>query len=298
MNPFLPAQTELLKSSAFSLAVGLHRAFVFTRDRSRAEIVKAGLSVLESQARLFVVTQEHHHTIYTLNFFTFDPAVLIAAVVITAPLSIEAELRDRCMHYLREGSKRMEVLGQRVRLAEKGAAVLRLLVQKAETTLAELANGLPGPQTSISSGTPSDTSSPFTSSVHTMESPASSTMGDDPFNSTALMRQSSNPPLPTMPPMLPSQASSVTSLQSQSQEQYSPGEQNFELGYGPISTQVLSTRDLDEILALPDIDSGGGGSGTDFGPFTGQAGPTHHIFPDPNEGETAFWQNLLNVPWQ
>jgi len=182
-HPFLAAQTELLKASAFCLIVGLHRPFVFTRDRSKQELVKASLVILDSQTRVFQMTKEHHHTIYTLCFFTFDPAVLVAAVIITSPASLDPEILDACMEALREGQKRLEILGQRIKLAEKGAAVLKVLISKAESAITSVQriDGMMNRTriSSHSSTTQSDTdtssNSPFsTSCAQSHSSPASS----------------------------------------------------------------------------------------------------------------------------
>lgn len=135
---FLATQCELLKSSAFCLIVGLHRPFVFTRDRSKMEVVKASLVILDSQTRVFQITKPHHHTIYTLCFFTFDPAVLIAAVIITSPGSLAPEMVDACIEALRQGHQRLEILGSRIKLAEKGAAVLKVLLSKAEAAVSSV----------------------------------------------------------------------------------------------------------------------------------------------------------------
>lgn len=136
--PFLPAQRELLKASAFCLIVGLHRPFVFTRDRSKMELVKASLVILDSQTRVFQMTKEHHHTVYTLCFFTFDPAVLIAAVIITSPASLDPGMIGACIEALREGHQRLEILGHRIKLAEKGAAVLKVLISKVEAAVSSV----------------------------------------------------------------------------------------------------------------------------------------------------------------
>jgi len=182
-HPFLAAQTELLKASAFCLIVGLHRPFVFTRDRSKQELVKASLVILDSQTRVFQMTKEHHHTIYTLCFFTFDPAVLVAAVIITSPASLDPEILDACMETLREGQKRLEILGQRIKLAEKGAAVLKVLISKAESAITSVQriDGMLNRTriSSQSSTTQSDTdtssNSPFsTTCAQSHSSPASS----------------------------------------------------------------------------------------------------------------------------
>jgi hypothetical protein len=134
-HPFLAVQSELLKASAFCLIVGLHRPLAFSRDRSKQELVKASLVILESQTRVFQMTKEHYHTIYTLCFFTFDPAVLIAAVIITSPSSLDPPILAACMAALRSSHSRLEALGHRIKLAEKGSAVLKLLISKSESAI-------------------------------------------------------------------------------------------------------------------------------------------------------------------
>lgn len=133
---------SLLQSRKFFLnvcknSINLHRPFIFTRTRSRTEIMNSGLEVLESQGTLRAATQEHHHTVYTLNFYTFDPAVLVSAIIITAPQTIDPHIIDRALISLREGKECMEHLGRTVGLAAKGAALLSLLLKKAEKSVEE-----------------------------------------------------------------------------------------------------------------------------------------------------------------
>jgi hypothetical protein len=276
-NPFLQAQAALLKCTTYSLVVGLHRPFVFTRQKSRIEIVKAGILMLESQQKLFDATRDHHHTIYTLNFYTFDPAVLIAAVIITSPLSLYPDLLDKAMIYIRDGQKRMETLGRRVKLAEKGAAVLSLLVKRAERSCASSQHlrvsqsiGEGGGGAPVSPPDSDNSPSSFTHDSLSHGSPASSIpmMGEDPWASKFF-----EPPAHSYPT------------------------QDFGNGFGPISTGILSTRDLDEILAAPDpmhmIGGSGGGTET-LDPDTIQFGTE---MMDAIDGD-SFWQNLLYVPFQ
>jgi hypothetical protein len=278
--PFLRAQAELLKCSACSLIVGLHRPFVFTRQKSRIEIAKAGIAVLESQERLFEATREHHHTIYTLNFLygpvtihrtcaiadevnsTFDPAVLIAAVIITSPLSLDQDLLDTAMVYLRAGSKRMEFLGRRVKLAEKGAAVLNLLVKKAELSCAAVQHLRVARNPSSASPAESTSSPSYSSGGLSHDSPTSSgSMISDDLMSSDWMPGGQHAPN-TFP---------ISDFNA----------------FGPINTSILSTRELDEILSAPDPMMGSEMEQIQFG--TGML--------DGMESDN-FWQNLLYVPFQ
>ena len=135
--PFLRAQAAILRATYHCIIINVHRPFIFTRTRSRTEIMNSGLEVMESQNTLRSATQEHHHTVYTLNFYTFDPAVLVSAIIITAPQTIEPHILDRALISIREGTERMGLLGRTIGLAAKGAALLSLLLKKAEKSVEE-----------------------------------------------------------------------------------------------------------------------------------------------------------------
>lgn len=314
--PFLPAQCELLKASAFCLIVGLHRPFVFTRDRSRMELVKASLVILDSQTRVFQMTKEHHHTIYTLCFFTFDPAVLIAAVIITAPASLDLEMINACIEALREGHRRLEILGHRIKLAEKGAAVLKVLISKVEAAI---------------------------SSVHRVDSllncPRISSIGPESDISTS----SSGSPFQTICPQLhKSPASSVTfsgslshmpthlrtGIQGVAAAEMARADQMSDFDWTSYTNAVIPHRDLmsmdlEDFFALPEIPNSlgmatqhaavahhhtaqhhghghGHGHGQNmyiFSPGSGCAVEEQQMMSGGVMGDN-FWQNLLNVQFQ
>lgn len=265
-NPFLPAQAELLRCATFSLIVGLHRPFVFIRDKSRTEIVKAGLSVLESQDKLIEVTREHHHTIYTLNFYTFDPAVLVAAVVITSPSSLDPAVFPRCMVQLKIGCRRLDQLGLRVKLAEKGAAVLRLLIQKADASIASY-----------------QMQRRVASMPRSSKSPSSPKNSHDPRPNDRIHTPS------TTNPHSPMQSSTVSP----------PDISTWAPDGIPMSTSLLTTIEIDDLLGNPapyyvnqDAATSPFSASGHSEPFPGGSLPNADMIGDEN-----FWQNLLNVPF-
>lgn len=310
--PFLPAQCELLKASAFCLIVGLHRPFVFTRERSKMELVKASLVILDSQTRVFQMTKEHHHTIYTLCFFTFDPAVLIAAVIITSPASLDPEMIDACIEALREGHNRLEILGHRIKLAEKGAAVLKVLISKVEAAISSVhrIDSLLNRARISSTGSESDMSSssgasPFsTSCAQSHESPASSVS----FSGS----------LSHSPTMMPAQLRAGM----HGAEMTRP-EQMSDFDWASYTNAVVPHRDLmsmdlEEFFAMPEMSTGNLGiaaaqhaamahhhatqnqvHGQDmyaFSPGSGCAVEEQQVMGGAM-GDN-FWQNLLNVQFQ
>ena len=138
-HPHLRAQAELAACNAHIVLVGLHRPYVYAQQRSRAEIVRSGTAAIEAQTRLATCLGPHQQRLYTMNSLTFDPAVLVAAVLITAPLAFEQAAIEAALATLRKGAARLEENGKRVKLAEKGAVVLNLLIEKATVTAAEAA---------------------------------------------------------------------------------------------------------------------------------------------------------------
>ncbi|KAI5803553.1 hypothetical protein DFH27DRAFT_52121 [Peziza echinospora] len=133
--PLLPVQATLLKCTFYSIIVALHRPFIFLREKSRREIVKACLIMLECQDLAVRLLEEHLHRIYSICFYTFDPCVLISAVVITNGSSLDENTLLEAVTAVREGWRRLRMLGMNVKLAEKGSVVLKVLLRKVETVV-------------------------------------------------------------------------------------------------------------------------------------------------------------------
>jgi len=146
--PFLAVQAALLKSTFYSAIIALHRPYLFLREKSRKEIVHSALIMLECQDIIIKLLQEHHHRLYAICFFTFDPCVLLSAIMITNSNSMDQATLDQALISLRAGWKRLRILGVNVKLAEKGAVVLRVLLRKVEV----VAEGLRRKNTSDEAG--------------------------------------------------------------------------------------------------------------------------------------------------
>lgn len=195
-NPSLRAQTELTISRAYSLLVGLHRPYVFSREQSRVQIVKNGVMVIESQNRLLGCLKEHQQQLYTMSFLIFDPAVLTSAVVITSPMSLEQDLIDSALVALRTGARQLEESGRHVKIAEKGGAVLKLLVKKAEAVSAECLQ-LRKASRSRSSSSSLDSPSAYSPPAHLVSSSQGSPV---PYSAQVLGYDSRAPWIPPPPP--------------------------------------------------------------------------------------------------
>lgn len=83
--PWLPAARELLVSEINVTLLALHRPFIFLRARNRIEALNAALQVLQSQGRLFRMSDPRKFTAFNLIFATFDATVIVAAIYILFP---------------------------------------------------------------------------------------------------------------------------------------------------------------------------------------------------------------------
>ena len=135
---FLPLRAALLKSTFFSVIVALHRPFLFERDASRKEIIGAALKILECQDIIVRLMEQHHHRVYAISFFTFDPCILLSAIVITNCRNLDENTLEEALTAIRAGLRRLRLLGVRVRLAQKGAVVLRVLLRRVEAVVEKM----------------------------------------------------------------------------------------------------------------------------------------------------------------
>ena len=133
--PFLPLRAALLKSTFLSVIVALHRPYLFQRETSRKEIISAALKILECQDIIVRLMEQHHHRVYTISFFTFDPCVLLSAIVITNCRNLDGSTLEEALVAIRAGLRRLRLLGVRVKLAQKGAVVLRVLLRRVEAVV-------------------------------------------------------------------------------------------------------------------------------------------------------------------
>lgn len=92
--PWLPVARETLVTEINFTLLALHRPFIFLRAGNRIEALKAALQVLQSQSRLFRMSDPRRFPTFNLVFATFDATVIVAAIYSLFP-------RD-CPEYLQE----------------------------------------------------------------------------------------------------------------------------------------------------------------------------------------------------
>lgn len=195
--------------------------------------MRCGTAAIEAQTRIAVGLKEHQRQLYTIHFLIFDPGVLVAAVLITSPMCLEQHVLEAALETLRKGSDQLAENGKRVKLAEKGAVVLKLLIKKASATVAEAGR---------------------IRNVENIDTPVSMSklevVGSDMVSS------------PAQPWMI-----STPLLQDEFESRL----------YGPINTNILYARELEDILASVQ-------SEMEF--------PAHGAWE-----EGMYWHNLLHVPF-
>ncbi|KAI1495309.1 Orotidine 5'-phosphate decarboxylase [Biscogniauxia mediterranea] len=119
VRPNLPQLT------AFNL-MALHRPYVFTRESSRHEALKASLDMLEAQRHYFAVLKPAQHRTFALFFGTFDAIVMIASIYILFPKE-HPELLSKTRQHFQWAVERFEKIAERNRLAHAALGVLHAI---------------------------------------------------------------------------------------------------------------------------------------------------------------------------
>lgn len=83
--PWLSAALEEMYTNVHFVVFALHRPFVFAEMSSRHNAFHSAMQILESQARLFNLTEPLQYKAFSLVYATFDAMVLVAAMHIRFP---------------------------------------------------------------------------------------------------------------------------------------------------------------------------------------------------------------------
>ncbi|KAJ5092897.1 transcriptional regulator family: Fungal Specific TF [Penicillium angulare] len=108
---WLPVAREGLSSLINLVLLTLHRPFIFFVANSRTEALKAGISILRAQERLFEQSEPHQHKVFNPVYASFDAIVLIAALCLVFP-NHHYELRADCIDVIEKGMRRLGIIGQ------------------------------------------------------------------------------------------------------------------------------------------------------------------------------------------
>ncbi|KAJ6785239.1 hypothetical protein PWT90_05117 [Aphanocladium album] len=128
-HPWLPAARELLQTEAYFTLLALHRPFIFRRPKCRTQAFVAATRVLESQSRLFGLTEPRHYPAFNLVFATFDAAVIVAATHILFPYESE-DHAQASLTKLQWALERFYAMRSRNKLAGTAYSVVKAMYGK------------------------------------------------------------------------------------------------------------------------------------------------------------------------
>jgi hypothetical protein len=129
--PNLASQRDFLCATVWLFVVVLHRPYIFSIVKSRCEILKAGIQILNAQQRFFVTLLPHHYRMFTLAYLTVEPCVSMLAVLIAFPHE-NADLVVEAFRCLKESLHRLNNIRGTNKVAGQGADVIRNLLLRAE----------------------------------------------------------------------------------------------------------------------------------------------------------------------
>ncbi|EXJ58666.1 hypothetical protein A1O7_06094 [Cladophialophora yegresii CBS 114405] len=129
--PQLASQREFLCATVWLFVLMLHRPYIFSLAKSRTEILKAGIEMLNAQQRFFLTLEQHHYRMFTLAYLTVEPCVSMLAVLIAFP-SENVDLVTEAFRCIKESLSRVNKIRRANRVAGQGADVIHNLVLRAE----------------------------------------------------------------------------------------------------------------------------------------------------------------------
>ncbi|KAI3196868.1 transcriptional regulator family: Fungal Specific TF [Penicillium roqueforti] len=126
---WLPLAREGLYSLIHLVLLALHRPYIFSVANSRTEALKAGVSILRAQERLFQQSQPHHCKVFSPVYASFDAIVLLAALCLVFP-NENQELRADCIDVVERGMQRLGIIGQFNSMAKSAHGVVCSLYRR------------------------------------------------------------------------------------------------------------------------------------------------------------------------
>lgn len=129
--PFVPTHRELLSYLVDQFLMTLHRPYIFTREKSQAQVYKSALAILDSQDRLFenMRRKETSQLSIGLTFPTFDAAVLLAVVLVSNPERYSS-IFSRPYQSLQNALERLQFIAPTLKLAKTGAEILQTTISR------------------------------------------------------------------------------------------------------------------------------------------------------------------------
>lgn len=123
---WLPAARQLFDTTGAFVIMTLHKPYAFTNSNHRHEALKASLTILRAQRRLFQYLEARHYKLFNLVISTFDAVVLVAAIYILHPTENRQYLSDALQHF-DWAMERFEKMSYRNQMAKSALGVLQAI---------------------------------------------------------------------------------------------------------------------------------------------------------------------------
>ncbi|KAJ5988173.1 transcriptional regulator family: Fungal Specific TF [Penicillium waksmanii] len=108
---WLPVARDGLSSLIHFVILALHRPFIFSVANSRTEALKAGISILRAQERLFEQLEPRQRKVFNFVYASFDAIVLITALCFSFPEENHGQ-KAECIEIIEKGIKRLGIIGE------------------------------------------------------------------------------------------------------------------------------------------------------------------------------------------
>ncbi|KAK4167353.1 OMPdecase-domain-containing protein [Cladorrhinum sp. PSN259] len=131
---WLPAARVLMPQIMSFELMALHRPYIFTRQESRREALKASLEMLGAQRLHFSMLKANMYKTFSLFFGTFDAIVLLATIYILFPKEHPSLLQPALQHF-QWAVERFEAMSVRNSLAKAALGVLHAIRLRLDRSL-------------------------------------------------------------------------------------------------------------------------------------------------------------------
>ncbi|KAK1963876.1 fungal-specific transcription factor domain-containing protein [Colletotrichum sublineola] len=172
--------------------MALHRPYIFNRQKSRTEALKASIEMLHRQMLTFQGLDAGSWRNFSLFFGSFDAVVLMASIYILFPKE-NLEMAGSAMQHFHWTTERFEAMQERNPLAKAAKGVLQAIFAKFKKAV-----GNPAPPPSLVSQTPASTADSSSSmSARGSVSTATAATADTPASKSSTVATPTS--LPTVP---------------------------------------------------------------------------------------------------
>jgi hypothetical protein len=113
---WLPTARQGLWSLIHFVLLALHRPYIFSVAKSRAQALKAALAILQAQSQLFQVSESQHCMTFNLVYASFDAIVLMAAIYLLYPAE-NSEYLEQSLRGIQWGVETLAIIGKDNKMA-------------------------------------------------------------------------------------------------------------------------------------------------------------------------------------